>query len=151
MSTGDSRRPCVGCGAEAAGLDRLEYQHEQHCPKFDAFYDASDADLAAMVPPGPDPTGHLPAMFEDARAFCLLRYNYTPEAYVSPEARERHIDNDARSTAAEVRFAMPWNAGYARGIAEGHRRAAEAIAAHAEVAGWGEIWAEAVSIARGES
>jgi hypothetical protein len=59
------------------------------------------------------------AMFEDARAFCLARFNYTPGAYVSAEAREQHIDNDARSTMEEDRFAMPWNAGYARGLADG--------------------------------
>jgi hypothetical protein len=67
-------------------------------------------------------TARLDAMFEDARAFCLARYNYPPEAYISPEARERHIDNDASATLAETRFAMPWNAGYARGLAAGLRQ-----------------------------
>jgi len=68
----------------------------------------------------------LSAMFEDARALCLVRHDYSPEAYISPAARERHIDSDASATLAETRFAMPWNAGYARGLAEGLRQAAAA-------------------------
>lgn len=46
-------RPCAGCSAAATGLDRLEYRHKADCPQFDAFYDASDEDLAEMVPPAP--------------------------------------------------------------------------------------------------
>lgn len=44
-------RSCPGCEAFARGADRLDYHHLNGCPSFDAFYDASDEELAAMVPP----------------------------------------------------------------------------------------------------
>jgi pSer/pThr/pTyr-binding forkhead associated (FHA) protein len=75
-----------------------------------------------------DPTAHLPGMFEDARAYCLARFSYPPKVYVDDESRERHIDNDARSTATDRDFAMPWNAGYARGVAAGAKEVADRIA-----------------------
>jgi hypothetical protein len=70
-----------------------------------------------------DPTAHLPGMFEDAKAYCVARYRYDADIYVSAEAREEHIERDARSTATDRDFAMPWNAGYARGVSEGRRQA----------------------------
>lgn len=81
-----------------------------------------------MQPDQPDPTAHLQAMLDDARTYCLARFSYPPEVYVSLEAREQHIDNDARATTREPDFAMPWNAGYARGLAAAERRFASAIA-----------------------
>lgn len=67
-------------------------------------------------------TERLDGMFEDARILCLALYNYAPENYISPAAREKHIDNDASATLAESRFAKTWNLGYARGLASGMRR-----------------------------
>jgi hypothetical protein len=83
--------------------------------------------VAAASKPAPNPLAHLPAMLEDARAYCLARFYYEPGAYISEEARQQHIDNDARSTTTDTRFAMPWNAGYARGISEGLHQADNAI------------------------
>lgn len=108
-----------GCGAQACespvdcGDDACQYRTGGSAP--------------VSEEPTPNPLAHLPGMLEDARAYCLGRFNYEPGAYVSEEARQQHIDNDARSTATETRFAMPWNAGYARGISEGRRQAAEAV------------------------
>jgi hypothetical protein len=83
----------------------------------------------------PDPTAHLPGMFEDARAYCVARYDYEQRAYVSAVAREQHIEADARSTATDRDFAMPWNAGYARGVSEGRRQAIAALDAHEQILG----------------
>jgi hypothetical protein len=67
-------------------------------------------------------------IIEDAATYCTERFSYPRAVYVSADAREQHIDADARSTATDRDFAMPWNAGYARGVSEGRRQAAEAIA-----------------------
>lgn len=40
---------CAGCAAEANGEDRLSYTHRRACSSYDAFYDASDSELAVMV------------------------------------------------------------------------------------------------------
>jgi hypothetical protein len=99
VSTGDPHRlPCAGCGAEDAGLDRLAYRHEPHCSKFDAFYDASDDELAAMVPPRPG--GSAPV--------CLARYE-------RPGGRERgdrivrcHLSADHSGEHEEADTEVKW-------------------------------------------
>jgi hypothetical protein len=78
------------------------------------------------------------AKYDTARAYCLAKFNYTPDAYISPEARERHIDNDARSTAAETWFSFVWDAAFERGRADAVAQLV-ALADHldADCAHWG--------------
>ncbi|MFL6110760.1 MAG: hypothetical protein ACJ786_05350 [Catenulispora sp.] len=47
--------------------------------------------------------GEIPAEVYEAagRAYCLARYTYSPAAYVSDEARERHIARDALDEARQ--------------------------------------------------
>ena len=62
-----------------------------------------------------------PALLAAARAYAEATWNYDPGSYSTPAARERHLDQDALSTAREPWFAALWE----RGVAEGRRQATE--------------------------
>ncbi len=53
MNTQPGLDDCAGCRADRLGAtDRLDYRHRRGCDRYDAFYDASDAELLAMLDRG---------------------------------------------------------------------------------------------------
>jgi len=110
--------------ADDAVRDRLRIE------LFDATTDAwlllrpsvpQPADEPAPVPPPVDALEPDPALLAAARDWVLRRYPYDPTAYGHPEARDRHIERDARSTAMEAEPRHFW----AAGVAEGRRLEAD--------------------------
>lgn len=40
---------CAGCVRADEGVDRIEQKHSRECALYDAFFDASDAELSALI------------------------------------------------------------------------------------------------------